>query len=244
MNPILCKQLSIDYCCEEKDVLDDHNHFFEHSYLPGRRRYHEKGECFLKIVSVNSKLLFSGNKEIIETCKEKYPDYPGQWFFEAENLKNLNQILSECGYHIEAVRPFFIAETVSEIDTGPYEVKWYNEEEIRSFKGDERFTEAFTFEEDAPDLIGVSLSENGEIQAMAGASCDSPLMWQVGINVEKKARGKGLGTKAVALLKNEILKRNVLPFYGTSLSHIASQRVALKAGFLPAWAELACCKDD
>ena len=44
----------------------------------------------------------------------------------------------------------------------------------------------------------------------------------------------------VAIIKNEILSRGKLPFYGTSMSHIASQRVALAAGFVPAWAELYC----
>ena len=73
---------------------------------------------------------------------------------------------------------------------------------------------------------------------MAGASCDRPTMWQIGINVEPEARGTGVGTMLVALLKNEILSRGVLPFYGTSASHLASQRVALGAGFVPAWAEL------
>jgi hypothetical protein len=42
----------------------------------------------------------------------------------------------------------------------------------------------------------------------------------------------------VTLLKNEILEQDRLPYYGTSMSHIASQKVALGAGFVPAWAEL------
>ncbi|MBR4470109.1 MAG: hypothetical protein IKS54_02185 [Erysipelotrichaceae bacterium] len=244
MNKTLCKQLSKDYCCEEKDVLDEKNHFFIHSYLEGRRRYREQEECFLKIVSVNSKLLFCGKKQIIDICKEKYHDYPGEWFFEAENLRKLNQILSEFHYHIEAVRPFFIGEQMSDVDTGDYDVKWYTQEEIFQFKGDPRFKEAFTFVKDAPDVIGVSLSRDGEILTMAGASADSPYMWQVGIDTLEKARGKGLGSIAVALIKNEILKKGILPFYGTSLSHIISQKTALNAGFVPAWAELNCTKDD
>ena len=42
----------------------------------------------------------------------------------------------------------------------------------------------------------------------------------------------------VTELKNELLRRGILPFYGTSPSHLASQRLALGAGFVPAWAEL------
>ena len=78
----------------------------------------------------------------------------------------------------------------------------------------------------------------GEIISMVGASADSPFMWQIGINTMPEAEGMGIGTTLVAMLKNAVLDRGVLPFYGTSVSHIASQRVAVKAGFLPAWAEL------
>ena len=52
----------------------------------------------------------------------------------------------------------------------------------------------------------------------------------------------GVGSLLVGLLKNELLDRGILPFYGTSMSHIVSQKVALNAGFSPAWAELYCEK--
>ena len=55
-----------------------------------------------------------------------------------------------------------------------------------------------------------------------------------------EAEGLGIGTMLVTILKNEILNRGKLPFYGTSMSHIASQRVAINAGFIPAWSELYC----
>ncbi len=42
----------------------------------------------------------------------------------------------------------------------------------------------------------------------------------------------------VTLLRNEIRLRGAVPYYGTAFSHIASQRTALRAGFLPAWTEL------
>ena len=46
--------------------------------------------------------------------------------------------------------------------------------------------------------------------------------------------------RLVEIIKNEILNMGKLPFYGTAMSHIASQRVALNAGFYPAWTELYC----
>ena len=73
---------------------------------------------------------------------------------------------------------------------------------------------------------------------MAGASSDSSSMWQIGINVLPEARGRQIATMLVSLLKNEVLSLGKLPYYGTAMSHIISQRVAIKSRFLPAWSEL------
>ena len=72
----------------------------------------------------------------------------------------------------------------------------------------------------------------------AAKNTGCPAMWQIGINVDPAAREAGIGKMLVSLLKNEILPKGKLPYYGTSMSHIVSQRVALSCGFVPAWAEL------
>ena len=241
MNEILSRQLAIDYCCSEEEVRDKSNHFTLHEYLPDRRRFQEGKECFLKIAVINGKLLFSGREDIIGWCKEKYKTIGSEWFFEAKNLRNLNVRLTKEGYQIEMVHPFFIAESISEART-EHEIRWYEGEEIEQFRGDKRYDEAFAFCPDAPDVVGVSALHNGRILGMAGASYDSPTMWQIGINVDKEHGHSGIGKLLVVLLKNELLKRGILPYYGTSMSHIASQRVALGAGFVPAWAELVTSK--
>ena len=87
-------------------------------------------------------------------------------------------------------------------------------------------------------MVGVAAIKDDEILGMAGASMDSPIMWQIGINVEPNGRRKGIGKMLVALLKNEILDKGRLPYYGTSMGHIASQKVAIGSGFVPVWAEL------
>ncbi len=51
-------------------------------------------------------------------------------------------------------------------------------------------------------------------------------------------RGMGIGTKLVQLLKNEIWRREAIPFYGTSLSNIYSWNIAFHCGFYPAWVEI------
>ena len=238
MNDILCRQLAIDYCCSPEDVLDGQNHFTEHRFIEGRRRYHEKEDCYLKLVLVNGKILFSGRKDIVEWCRENYSEKGSEWFLEVKNMRKLNERFAQDGYQIGMAHPFYISETVSEVDTKGYDIEWYRGEEIEQFRDDDRFYEAFTFCETAPDIIGVAAIKDGVILGMAGASLDSPLMWQIGINVEPAGRRLGIGKILVSLLKNNILESGHLPYYGTSMGHIASQKVALGAGFIPAWAEL------
>jgi len=51
-------------------------------------------------------------------------------------------------------------------------------------------------------------------------------------------RGRGLAAGLTALLKDELLRRGIVPFYGTAQSHIFSLNTARNAGFRPAWAEV------
>ena len=73
---------------------------------------------------------------------------------------------------------------------------------------------------------------------MAGASEDSKTLYQIGIDVLPGYRGKGIGTNLVVILKQELLRRGKVPFYGTSVSHMGSRNIAINAGFFPAWVEL------
>ena len=87
-------------------------------------------------------------------------------------------------------------------------------------------------------MLAVAAFDGDGIIGMAGASSDSQTMWQIGIDILPKYRGKGIGTNLVTLLKNEILNRGKIPFYGTVESHFHSQNIAISSGFFPAWAEL------
>ena len=244
MNEILALQLSADYCVSPEEIRDRKNHFAPWRPLEGRRRYREEDPCFLKIASVGGKLLFCGEASLLLWCRDRYEKEGGEWFFEAKNMRILNDRLHEDGYQIEMVHPFFISDTPLKVHTDGWEIRWFEEEEIETFRGDGRFTSAFTFDPGAPDVIGAAAVKDGRILGMAGASADSPFMWQIGINVEEEARGLGIGRMLTGLLGNEILEKGKLPFYGTAMSHIGSLKVAVGAGFVPAWSELVTSKID
>lgn len=237
MNSILVNQLATDFCCTAEDVSSKENVFTVYTPRPGRRIFKE-GECFLKIAAVNGKLLFSGKEGIIAAVKGRYEKESDAWFMEYKKLKELEEMLLPFGCRLSQAHPFYIAEEKKPVETGNCEIRVYRGDELEQFRGDGRFDEAFLFEELPKDEIGIAAWKDGQLLGMAGATGDSPEMWQIGINVMPEAEGKGIGSMLVALLKNEILDLGKLPFYGTSMSHIASQNVAVKAGFRPAWAEL------
>ncbi len=77
---------------------------------------------------------------------------------------------------------------------------------------------------------------------MSGASRDGEYLWQIGINVDEKFGGRGLASDLVRRIKNELIRRGCIPFYGTAESHVLSRTVALKSGFVPAWTEIYACR--
>ena len=88
-----------------------------------------------------------------------------------------------------------------------------------------------------PDVLAVAAMDGQKIVGLAGCSADSPKMWQIGIDIHPDYRKRGIGAALVGLLKDEVFKRNAVPFYGTSLSNLGSWKIALKCGFYPAWVE-------
>lgn len=244
MHPLLLRQLSADFCVTEADILDDRPHFAVFAPHPDRRRYLEITPCLLKIAVVRGKLLFTGREDIVARCRELYADANAPWFMEARNMAALNRELSTFGARIRHARPFYTADQALPVDTGDFTIRRYTQDTIEQFRGDDRFGDAFGFDTDAPDMLGVAALKDERILGMAGASADSPYLWQIGINVLEEARGQGIAAMLVSLLHNDVLAAGRLPFYGTSVSHLASQRAALKAGFLPSWFELVAAPDE
>ena len=80
----------------------------------------------------------------------------------------------------------------------------------------------------------------GEPSAVAGAffTYADPVR-EIGVDVARAHRGRGLGELVVAALVHEILDRGEVPMYACAATNIRSQRTALAAGFLPAFPDAA-----
>ena len=132
-------------------------------------------------------------------------------------------------------------------------VELLDAEQFERFRGDKRYSNALGFSERRPDVLVLAaypVDEDtpdapaaGESAALAdpiamvGLSDDSPIMRQIGIDVLPAWRGAGIAGVLVRDAARLTLAEGYLPFYGTSPSHILSQRVAMNAGLVPTWWE-------
>jgi hypothetical protein len=83
----------------------------------------------------------------------------------------------------------------------------------------------------------IILTPDGKIASVAGASSDSELFWQIGIDTLPEYRKKNLAKVLVTVLSNEIADTGRVPYYSAVPQNIPSHRTALASGFVPAWAE-------
>ncbi|WP_303990468.1 GNAT family N-acetyltransferase [Rothia mucilaginosa] len=132
-------------------------------------------------------------------------------------------------------------------------VELLDAEQFERFRGDKRYSNALGFSVTRPDVLVLAaypVDEDtpdapaaGESAALAdpiamvGLSDDSPIMRQIGIDVLPAWRGAGIAGVLVRDAARLTLAEGYLPFYGTSPSHMLSQRVAMNAGLVPTWWE-------
>lgn len=243
---IFYHQIAIDYSCSIEDVKSDNHIFTQKKYLEGRRIFWAD-DCLLKVICLGKKLIMSGEGEIVEWCRQNYQNASAAWFFQYKNLRALDEKLQSMGHKIGDTHHYYLPGGLEREVHIPKEngvtFELYDQQFIEQFRGRNPYPEAFSFLEDSPDVIALVAKKEGEIIGVAGASSDSEKMWQIGINVMPKGEHMGLGVALVTGLKNEILAKGILPFYGTSESHIRSQNVGIASGFVPAWAELYTVKN-
>ena len=130
-------------------------------------------------------------------------------------------------------------------------VELLDAEQFERFRGDKRYSNALGFSVTRPDVLvlaayavdgagdteGAGIPVNADPVAMVGMSDDSPIMRQIGIDVLPAWRGAGIASVLVRDAARLTLAEGYLPFYGTSPSHVLSQRVAMNAGLVPTWWE-------
>ena len=232
------EQLALELNCAPEDFSGEEIIITGPVLHENRRKFSDQ-PFFLQMATFGAGAVISADERLHPRLREWAKGKRGFWLFEQHNYLELDRLLRGYGYKMALTHHMFTPTTeIAAVETG-FPVRWLEQGDIPPFYGREEFSNALCdrFRPERPDVLAVAALDGEEIMGIAGCSADTPELWQIGIDVLPRYRGRGIGKTLVALLRNEALRRGALPYYGTSLSNIASWRVALASGFLPAWVE-------
>ena len=233
------KQFALDCNLQEAEEIVPGKVFLSKTKkLPGARIV-AKTDLFFRAIIFMGKAYIMADETIFEGCKEIFKDKTSpEWFCEFSNLRFIDCMLSEYGREIADTHIYFLPDEDAKVITPDRPLKWYDETELEVFRENNPYTHAMCFSPTQPDVIAVAAMDEDNIKGIAGASRDGKYVHQIGIDINEQYQGDGLAVFLTTILKQYLLEQGTLPFYGTSESHAISRSVAIKSGFLPAWAEI------
>ena len=238
MEEAVRQQLSCELNCEAADLSGAEN-VITPAILHGKRRRFSEKPFFLQMATFGDGAVISAEERLHPWLSEWARDKRGFWLFEQHNFYALECELRKHGYRMAQTHHMFLPGEERSAAAPVEGLRWLEREDIAPFYGSEVLSNALCdrFRPERPDVLAVAAFRGDQLMGMAGCSADTPLLWQIGIDVLPPYRRQGLGTALVTLLKNEVLRRGAIPYYGTSLSNLFSWKIALKAGFRPVWIE-------
>lgn len=224
---IVQSQLAIDLNCSIDDLNGEKDSiiFVEAKENPGCRPFPRKARYF-EILSMGKSIVVSATPERLLIAKTQMQGKNRDAIFSLPFIRGLYLHFLPDIKRIKPVSPpkFFSFELI-------------RQEEVVSLLDDTRFNEAIIYDTNLPwqTDLAVLAKQGGEIVGVAGASKTCAKLWQIGIEVLPKYRNLGLASYLVNRLTFEILERGEISGYDVIASNLASQRVAHRLGYYPAW---------
>ena len=232
------RQFALDYNVDGGEWISDKIHLSPVKVLEGAR-LHIRHDIFFKAAIIMGKAYVMADESMHPWIKEVIAKEPSEWWCDFKNLRKLEAELNKYGREIYDTHIYFLPSEEPTMEHPRFTVKWFEKEELEQFRNDKRFNVySLSFSPAQPDVLAVAAFDEEEPIAMAGCSEDGKYMWQIGVDCVPGYEGKGLAVNLVTILKQEIIARGKVPYYGTSESHAISRNVAIGSGFLPAWCEI------
>ena len=238
------RQFALDYNVDGGEWITDKIHLSPVRVLEGAR-IHVKHDTFFKAAIIMGKAYVMADEKMHPWVKEILAEEPPEWWCDFKNLKKLESELNKYGREIFDTHIYFLPSEEPTMERPRFAIKWFEKEELEQFRNDKRFnTYSLSFSPTQPDVLAVVAYDKKEPIAMAGCSEDGAYLWQIGVDCVAGYEGRGLAGNLVTLLKQEIIARGKVPYYGTAESHAVSRNVAIGSGFLPAWCEIQVRKSN
>ncbi len=239
----LKEQLAIDLNCSKED-FDKKSNTISILCKNHLRRRNINGDLLLFMACFGKGTVAAVDKEL-EAFMTKYVENMDGFRCFDMPLHVLEDELKKYGGIISEIEELYLLDRgeIRQINVG-FDVEILEGAAIKKLYDDHRFHMALGYSQEQArrDMLAVVAYDNGEILGVAGASNDTDHIWQIGVDVVSEKRNHHVATDIVKIISNEVLKRNKIPYYGTAWSNIASKRVAINAGYKPAWVELKAMK--
>lgn len=237
-------QLAADYSCNAEDFFGDINRVTKSRLIEGYRTFLDEPH-FFKMATMGKAVIASVSDEMLPFMTDlfaKFDKSESSTLFDGIQMYVINQKLECFNKTAAQTKIYYLPSTPYHyIPKSGYDLRVFDEAEIQTilyqYKG---FNNALMYDakRERHDMVAVCAVNGRNIIGMAGASNDSERFWQIGIDVIPEYRGKGLAVELVSALTKEVFRHGAIPYYGTWGGNIASQNVARKCGYYPAWAEL------
>lgn len=166
--------LSLEYNCSPDDFLRRENVLTVSALHEGRRQY-IPDRYFFSAVTLGGNTVVTANECMQEFLADYVKKVQGHWLFELPNLLPIEQELQKHGFTLTQAHHMFLPSRQVEPNAS-YPVKWFYDEEIRQFYGDERFPNAICpqFLPERPDRIVVCAYDGDVIWAWRAAPRTRP----------------------------------------------------------------------
>lgn len=237
------RQFALDYHLAEGEWVTEKVHLSPLKCIDGAR-INEKGDLFFKAGILMGKAYVMADEVMHPWIREVLCKQPPEWWGAFPMLRKLDAELKKYGREILDTHIYFLPAEETAAGKPRDQVRWFENEELFRFRDDKNISHALCFSKTQPDRLAVAAYDDDTMTAMAGVSEDGAHLWQIGIDVFPGYEGRGLAGNLVTLLKEEVIRRGHIPYYGTSETHAVSRSVAVSAGFLPAWSEIIVKKSD
>jgi len=218
-------QLAIDYNCNPEDFQKDELIFTEAKENKGRRPY-PFSTPRLEMVTMGCGVIINASSDILSYIRKQFAGKTREEAFNSPLIYGANL------YFLPDIDKISPLKSTSEYD---YEiVEKNNIHELYKFQNFE-YTLQYKLNSSFSEMLIILVKHAGNIVGMAGANGDCETMWGINVDVLPLYRGKGLASVLVNMLTLEVLRRGYIPYYFTGSSNVLSTRVAVRAGYSPAW---------
>ena len=214
-----------------------------HEKMPEGRRLYREEEDFFRLIVFGSEAYILSDEKLFDWAKAFLGNRKPEFMLNFQNLRRLDEQLGDCGFMIDELQecflPSFIFFENGEDDSNEtVRAELIKETGLQDLMDNGKFPHALLSLDRETVAMGYRPENTSEFVALAGAQRDGKFLWQIGVDVLEEFRDRGIATELVYDLAEMLIGEGKLPFYGVRPGNIISKRVALAAGFEPAFSEV------